>query len=245
MVIHSPRLRAAAPTLYFLGVLCLAVMGFVAAWPDMEATVFDAPTALMADEKLHSLDCPWVIAADEVGTVRARFTNPAAEADSFLVRMRVSRGFVSRYREEREQVTLQPHESREVAWSIAPDDAAYRRIVMVRVLATRCALQPARENACGVFVAGVRGVRGQWLFAVGVLAGVALVAAGALWWWLRHRPLGGRDHDAARRVGFLAVVAGASLATGMSGWWLVSHLLLIGVVIYLLVLLEQGALRDT
>jgi hypothetical protein len=198
-------------------VLGLAVMAFVSAWPDMEASVFDASTSLAADGKLQSLRCPWVISTNEVATVRARFKNSADRPASFLVRTRISRGFVTLVHQDSQQVRLEPNESRELSWPVAAEDAAYGRLVV-----------------------GVSGISGQWLFAAGVFVGLALVGAGAGWWWSQRRPLGARDLATARRVGLLALIVVASLITGMLSWWLVSHLLLIASALFLFILLEQA-----
>ena len=232
--------RALAPALFLAGVLWLAVMAFAAAWPDMEATVFDATTALAAKDRLRSLDCPWLMTADESTTVRATFTNDADRPASFLVRARTTRGFVTLVHEHSQQVTLAPNESRVLSWPVSAADAAYGRLVMARVLATRSAVGPARENACGILVVGVSGVGGQLLFVAGTLFGLALVGIGAGAWWSNHRPLGARDRRTARRAGVLAGTVIASLVTGMLGLWLISHALLVATFLVSLVLLEAS-----
>jgi len=222
-------------------VLWLAVMAFASAWPDMEASVFDSATTLMADAKLRTLRCPWIISADEEATVSAKFTNPTDKPVSFLVRTRVSRGFVTLVRQDSQVVKLAPRESRELSWPVAAADAAYGRLVMVRTLAMGSAARPARENSCGILVAGVSGIGGQGLFVAGVHAGFALMSPGAALW--RRRRLSVQDFGAVRRGAWLALMVVASLVTGMMGWWLASHLLLVGAALMAFVVLEAEVSR--
>lgn len=231
--------RLVAPTMFFVGLLCLAGMAFATSWPDMEASAFDSATSLSADAKLRSLRCPWAIAADEVGSVGVDFANPTERATSFLVRSRITRGFVTYVRQDSQQLTLDPHESRTIEWPITADDAAYGRVVMARVLATRSAAQPAREGACGVLVIGVTGVRGQWVVWAGVLLGAAMATAGAALWYRRRRPLRPRDRTIATRAGLLTTLVTASLLAGMLGWWPASHLLQIAALLSVVTILER------
>ena len=140
---------AAALTPFFVGVLWLAVMAFASAWPDMEASIFDSATTLMADAKLRTLRCPWIVSADEAATVSATFTNPTDTPVSFLVRTRVSRGIVTLVRQDSPVVKLAPKESRELSWPVAAADAAYGRVVTVRTLAMGSAARPARGVRSG------------------------------------------------------------------------------------------------
>lgn len=228
------------PTIFLLGVLLLAVMAFLSAWPDMEASVFDAATTLVADDPLQSLDCPIMMSTGETVQVKAGFENKTDRPVSFLVRTRISSGFVTLVRQDSQQVKLAPGEVRELSWPVAAEDAVYGRFVMARVLATRSAGQPARESSCGILVVGMRGIGGQWVFAAGVVLGALLMLIGAGGWWRQRRPLDGRELAIARRGGLLAVVVAASLLTGVLNLWLPSHLLLVAALLVCFVLLEQA-----
>ncbi|MFN2114321.1 MAG: hypothetical protein ACK2T6_01310 [Anaerolineae bacterium] len=240
---RAARRGSAGPALFFAGLALLAVLAFVSAWPDMEASVFDAGTSLAADEALRSMDCPVMIAADETSSVAASFANRSDRPESFLVRSRVTRGFITLVKEDTQQVHLEPGEERTLSWPIEADNAAYRRLVMARVLATRSAVHNAREGSCGVLVIGVTGISGQALFAVLLLAALALVAAGATDWWWRRRPLLPTEQDTVRRVGALAALVAASLVLGLLGWWLPSHLALVTAALYAVLLGEQTVTR--
>lgn len=238
----SPTLQRTtrlAPLLFFVGLAWLAVVAFAAAWPDMEAGAFDASTTLVADQPLRSLSCPLVLAADEERRVQARFDNPSDAPEAFLVRSRVSEGFVTVVREDSRQVALAPGGSTTLSWPVFASDAAYGRIVMVRVLATRSAVSPARQSACGILVVGIRGVPGRAIAAVAVLAGLAFVLAGAVHWRRAHRPPTPGDRRAAQRAGVLAAIVVASLVTGIGGLWLVSHLLLVVSALFAVLVVES------
>ena len=241
MLTNSPASSRLAPALFLIGLLWLAVLAFFSAWPDMEASVFDSGTASAADQRLQSLRCPWVITASETATVRATFVNRADRPASFLVRSRVSEGFQTIVREETEQVTVEPGGRRELAWPVSAADAVFDRIVMVRVLATRSAVSPAREKACGILVVGfpIQGIPGRWIFLGSILFGIALTGGGAHLWLSPRRPLRPKHQATARRAGLLAGGVISSLVVGLGGWWLVSHLLLIAAGLLVLLLLED------
>ncbi len=249
------RLGSASGVSFLIGVLGLAALACIAAWPDMEASVFDPDTAQAGNPAPGMLHCPVVLAADETGTVTARFANRSVVTDSFRVRGRVSRGYVSFWRQHSEQVVLPPGATRVVTWPVSVADAAYRRLILVRVMALPSARSPARQASCGILVVGVNGVPGRWLFAAALLLALSLLVAGALGWLRGQRDRGatgapgarrsvrealGQPKAAiARRLGFVALVVGSSLLAGLWGWWLASLLLLFVAVLAAVTLLEQ------
>lgn len=216
-------------------------MAFLTAWPDMEASVFDASTALMASEKLASLQCPVMVTAGDAAEVRATFANEADTPTSFLVRTRISQGFVTLVRQDSQVVRLGPRESVQLAWPIGADDAAYERLILARVFHTRSAAMPAREAACGILVLPTSGVRGGLVYALGLGTALACLGLGGAWWLAQRRPLGRREMRRARIVTGMTLILAASLATGMLGWWMASHLLQVLAALFLAVLVEQLA----
>ncbi len=216
-------------------------MAFLTSWPDMEASAFDSATALMASETLGTLRCPFMVAADETATVRASFANPADKPMSFLVRTRISQGFLTLVHQDSQLVRLDPHQSRELQWLATADDAAYDRLILARVFNTRNAVVPAREGFCGILVLPIAGIRGDLVWALGLLAVVGCLGLGGLWWWAQRRPLGRRERNRARVVAAMAAVLAASLVVGIPGWWMAGHLLLVLAVLFLAVLVEQLA----
>lgn len=217
-------------------------MAFLSAWPDLEASMFDPDTTLSAEHALSGLSCPLVLAANEVGNVRVNFVNPNTTRETFLVRSRISQGFLTLWREDRRPLSLAPGESRELSWPIRAGDAAYGRIVMVRILALRGSQLPARQASCGTLVAPWSGVPGRWLFVAPVLLGLTLVAAGSAWWWRAHPSPSERVRASARRGAWLLLVVLASLVAGVGGQWLPSHLLLILALLSAVISLEHSRL---
>ncbi len=234
--VRRPATRLAA-IFFYLGLLWLAVLGFASAWPDMEAGVFDNATVLVADEALRDLACPWLISQGEESAIHARFDNDADRPTSFLVRTRITEGFVTLVREETRQVSLAPGASETLTWPISASDAAYGRFVMARVLAMRGPGSPARQASCGILVLGPVGIPGRVIAFAAILLGLALTGGGAIAWWRPRMPLNEGHRMTAGRAGLLAAVVLASLVTGLAGAWIPSHLLSIaafGLVIGLL-----------
>jgi hypothetical protein len=240
MQTRSSHTHWLAPLLFLLGLLWLSVLAFLLSWPDMEASVFDTGTSLVADERLRALRCPYVITADEEAMVRVRFENEADRKASFLVRSRISRGYLTLVDEDTQQLNLAPGQAQSLEWPVSARDAVYGRVVMARVLAMRSAAGPARERACGILVLGPAGIPGRWILALSLLLGLALCGGGALWWWRQRRPLGFHARGTARRAGLLSFVVLASLVAGLLSLWLVSHLLLISAAGLALALLQQS-----
>lgn len=236
---RSRRLPTVGTALILLGLAALAVLAFVSAWPDMESSVFDASTALMADEALSGLRCPTLVTVDERASIGAVFHNPTRREQTFLVRIRISQGFVSLWRQDSRTVTLAPGQTRHLAWPITARDAAYGRLIMARVLAMSSADLAARQGHCGVLVLGLRGVAGRYVFGAGLAAAAACLVAGGLAWSTGRRPLRGRRLQAARAVGVVVAILVGSLVCGLHGWWMASHLLLLLAVLVPVAALER------
>jgi hypothetical protein len=226
--------------LFLAGLALLAALALASAWPDMEATVFDSATASVAGARLGTLHCPWMVTEHEAARLTATFRNQSARSESFLVRARISEGSVAYWRQASQVLTLAPGEARTLSWPVTADDAAYGRLILARVLAMGAGSGPARQAACGILILHVPGGRGDFLFALGLVCSGGLMALGLAGWAWRRR-LAGRSLAVTRAFGATALVVAASLAVGMLGWWLPSHLLLILSVIVLLAMLEGAS----
>ena len=214
--------------LYFAGILLGAVVAFLAVWGDLEASLFD--TLFKAEQPLASLSCPVLMTLDEDVTIEAAFTNRGERDENLLVRARVSQGFASLIREERQTLSLPPGGNDTAVFQVTADDAAWDRVVLARVTTTRNA--PYRRlvgSSCGVLLVPVRGVTGQqiWLSLIS-LSLILTILGGYLWQNGRSRPFPIHVQKIWRlMLAFAGLVGAAMLASLLQQWLLGGALLLI------------------
>ena len=223
--------------LFFAGLLLSFVLAAAFFWPDMEASLFDS--ALRAEESIERISCPLILTEADEGAVRVSFTNPVDRPVDFLVRARITDGFVTLFREHREVVELEANETRTLSYPVASEDAAYDRIILARVYSFRSFPMPAMDAACGILVLPISTVTGDQLVASGFGATWLLLLAGGFLWWRTDRPrLPGRRAPlyaafAVALVGQLAILA------GVLGSWGVGVLLILLTIIVVAALVEH------
>ncbi len=226
-----------------VGLLLLALMAFVFFWPDMEASLFDSSTTASADQALSGLRCPYVMTAAETAQIRAVFENPEEREISFIVRARISQGYVSLIRQDSEVVRIAPGERLEKRWPVTADDAAYGRLIMARIFATRSAASAAQQSSCGILLVNTTAVTGQTLVILGLAGSLLALVVGSGLWWQLERPLNERRRLAARDFGVVTLVVFSSMAAGMGGAWVLSLLLLILSLLLLGAMVERSVRR--
>jgi hypothetical protein len=226
--------------LFSLGLATALALAAAVVWADLEASTFDV-SLIGGSEPLSSLRCPVMMSRNETAQLTASVTNPSDRAVRLSVRAHISDGFVSLIREERELLELAPGETRRLSWAIAPQDAAYGRIVLARVHVLRAGPEhPHRQRSCGVLVLGLpfSGHAFAWLLAT---SSVAAMAAAAYGWW-RSRPSRLLRYDQGTLfMAVLTLLASAALVGAFGSWWIVgagilvvTALLLSAIVGYLL-----------
>lgn len=231
---HSPFTRTLSLGLFMGGLLLALALTLVALWPDLEASLFDS--ALGAERSLENLRCPIVVTPADAAAIQATFTNPFDRPVQFVVRANITQGFVSLQREEDTLLQLAPGEEATLSWPIAPQDAAYERLILARIFAFRSAPLPARARTCGILVVNNPLVSGKTIVAGAVsLSLLSLGVGAALWLGSVERQRWAAGHTAGRLAFLILLALGASLL----GWWAVSLVLLLLLLLLLAVLLER------
>ncbi len=211
---------------FFIGVLLGMFFAMMATWANFEAYLFDASTDSSA-LPLESLRCPILLNGDETGTVTATFANPAAWALRRTIDTHISHGFVLLMREERTRIDLEPGEKRTLQWTIAPEDAAWGRFILVRLHVQRIGPLPPRSGSCGVLVVDFPFGAGAQIVIAVVGISLLLMAVGAVL-WLRGTEAQNKD---LRPIDYLALAlapaALIALILSMIGLWFISAILLI------------------
>ncbi len=212
--------------IFFAGVLLGMFFTAMLTWADFEASLFDASTDSSA-LKLESLRCPVLLNGEETGTVTASFKNAADWALRRTIDTHISHGFVILMREERTRIDLQPGEKRALQWTIAPEDAAWGRFILVRLHVQRAAPLPPRSGSCGVLVLNIPFGTGTQITIAVVIISLLLIALGAVL-WLRGTEAQRKD---LRAADYLALALGPmtllALISSMLGGWFFSTILLV------------------
>jgi hypothetical protein len=217
--------RALGVLIFAVGVLSgMALLG-IAVWGDLEASLFDASTR--ADASLTTLRCPVMMTAQEIGRVSATFENPLERPVTFTIRAHISQGHVTLMREINSKLPLEPGETQTLEWTVTPDDAAYGRLVLIRVRVSAKYPLPSRDASCGILVVDLPYFTGNQITAFALAAIVLSMVVGAGLWVVANRPLRGLAHEVTRAMGVLATSILVGLVLGLLGQWLLGTLLLV------------------
>ena len=216
---RNRRLRTIGAILFSAGF----VIGFVIfagmVWADFEGAMFD--TAIRGEKRLRTLRCPVVISEKEMGTISATFHNSLDRPVQFAIRTRISQGFVTLMREEKALLPVDAGGTEGLQWTVTPDEAAYGRVILVKVLLMGNYPLPSRQATCGVLVLDVPFLTGSQALALGVSASLAFLALGGALWLFGSWPLEeGFELDLARGMGALAASVLVGMIAGFWGSWL-------------------------
>jgi hypothetical protein len=220
--------------LYALGIILGA--GFTAAivWANYEASLFDM--GLPADARVTSLRCPALITSGEEGMVTASFSNPSDRPVRRVIRANISDGFISFPRQIETRTLLEPGETRHLQWTVTPDDAAWDRLILVRIYVLRNTPLPSMTGTCGTVFVDLTGVRG-WQLSFILLVATILSIGGGFWlWYTRTRLPQGESVELTQPFTALGGMVLIGLLAALTGWWLVSAILLVLTVLLLIVL---------
>lgn len=213
----SKLARPLGALIFVLGVLTGLALAGIAIWGDLEATLFDSSIREEASLDLH---CPVMITRGQVVSVTASFNNPTDKPIPLIARAHVSLRHVTLMREEDKQISLAPGETQTLAWQVSADDAAYRRLILVKVRSFRYHPLPAREGACGIFVADLPYLSGDQLVILMVAVSIVGLIAGLGLWIAAGRSINKATPDESRAMGLLAGLVLFALLAGLAGWWL-------------------------
>ena len=210
--------------IYLIGLVFGLLVAIGAIWPDLEASLFDP--ALRFEEQLALRCHVFLTAADGLGEVRVTIANPSDERPARIpVRTRVSDGYVTLMREVNATLQLEPGGRDTLAYDISPSDAAYGRIILVRVLAFRSSPFRGGQATCGVLWLDTPLIPGGLLLALLLLVSLSGMGYGSYVVW-RNGRLSPRAAELSRfMLGVAGLVLIAMLA-GLLGWWLIGTIAL-------------------
>ena len=221
----NKTIRTLGVLIYSVGVLLgMALLGIVV-WGDFESAMFD-PT-IKQDAPLNTLRCPVMMTKTETGTVTATFTNPLDRPIELYIRAHISEGYVTLMREINTELPLDVGETKPLEWTVTPDDAAFGRLILVKVTVNRKYPLPSRQGTCGILVVGLPYFTGNQIFTFALVASLLSMVAGAGLWVNANRPLSGPGLDVTRAMGTLAGFVLVGTIVGLRGSWMFSGLIFV------------------
>jgi len=199
------------------GSLLFFLIGILSIWGEIEASFFNA--ALRQMEPLSTLKCPIVITPNEEAFVSASFSNPTEKRLDLVVRTYVTSGYVTLMNEYISEVSLLPDETKVLKVPIRPEDAAYNRLVLVRMHQLKHVPLPYRNASCGVVLVKVPFLSGnQFVFSM-ITLGMLLSTGGIGLWTKNAKPI--LMHR--RRIFWAMVIFSATSFTitlaALLNWW--------------------------
>jgi len=199
------------------GMFLLVFLGIISISGEVEATFFNA--GLKSDEPLSTLHCPAVITNNEVGIVSGNFYNPSDKIINMEVRTYVTDGYVTLMDEIIINFILGPGENKIVEVPVTAEDAAYNRIVMVRMHQMKRIPLPYQNAACGIVVVNLPFLTGMQFIILTIGLGVLLSAGGITLWAVNAKPIVWDRLRNFQAMIFLTVTAIASTVTSLLNLW--------------------------
>jgi len=215
--------RSLGSILLVLGTSFLAFLGFISIWGDIEAFVFNA--AIRSEQSLSAFRCPAIITPKDDPFVAARISNPSDRELEMLIRTNISDGFVILMREVFTTTTLKPGESELIRVPINTEDAAYDRVVLIRMHQISRGSLPYRNASCGVIVFNIPWITGRQLV-ITLLGSGATLSIGALIILSTIQQKSSKSELINFRllIGFVMISLLLAIL-GLQGWWLIGLLL--------------------
>ena len=222
-------------------VLGLTLSGAMA-WAEIEAILYNQRSA---ESSLKTLQCPLMLADGEPGTITAAFTN----STDVLITASVSAVFshVGGEITRDELLTLQPSETQERVWNVGAGELIFKRLILVNILARYQHKLPTQGSTCGIVVFNAPGRSGMQTLGIAFALGTISILLGAGLWFLGNRPLAGLIRNISSAGATLGVFVITAMLTSVPRWWgltgffTVASLLIVGVIITDLILFPSAA----
>jgi hypothetical protein len=219
--------------IYSLGVLFGMLLAGASVWGNFEAFLFD--NRLPAEETISRMSCPLLITSSETGTITASFSNPSDRSAQTTVRAHITDGMFSLMREIDTRLQLEPRETKQLEWTVYPEDAAWERFILVRIYSIRSTPLPSRTGSCGIIVVNVPFFSGSQIVALTAITSLLAMFAGLGIWNSANRPLSSQKRYARQIMVVLAALIIIGLVLSIFRLWLIGGILLVFTVLVIVV----------
>jgi hypothetical protein len=216
---------------YTVGAAVGLFLILIAAWADMESSVYGFPR--LAGAGLRGLQCPILMTRGETATISFQLSNPTDDRISPSVKTQISTPLVPE--EFLENLRLTPGETTTLKWPVDPGNIDMERFIFAKVLLFSSYPVPSQEATCGIFILDLPG-SGRVLLPI--LIALSLLSMG--WGLYQIGRLRAFNHWLRRHRGplvFLAVIVVIGLVFSFLGGWIPSLLVLVLAVFMILILL--------
>lgn len=210
-------LRIIGITTLILGALLFVYIGIISVWGELEASFFNA--GLRSEEPLETLSCPAVITSSETAAVSGTFYNPFDKTANMEIRTYVTAGFVTLMNEFITTFTLEPGNTKIVEVPIIPEDAAYERVIMVRMHQMKRIPFPYQNASCGIVVINFPLLTGAQFITLILSLGTVLTAGGITLWAVNSKPIVWLRLKIFVAMIIFALTSASIAAVGLMGIW--------------------------
>jgi hypothetical protein len=228
---------SASVIIFLVGAFIGMALLVITVWADLEASIFDS--SIKGEKSIRSMSCPIIMTTNEVGEVQASFTNNYERTIKPAVRVHVSDGFVTYMREENIHFELAPQETKQLSWTVTPEDAAFGRFILVKVYRFQQNRIPSYQATCGIYVVDIDGLSGSQITWAALALSFVGMTGGATAFSLIDRPLKNTRKSVASAMIAFGVFLVAGFVMSYLGFWLLGVLSLITLILILFGCLVQ------
>ena len=213
MRLRSFLLSMLAALLFLAGVLLQLSLSASVVWAEVEASIYGTQ---MAGGGLN-LNCPLMLAPSESSRVTAAITNSLDEPALPTITTEISK--VGGMQSLRQTLSLAPHETRIVQWSVNPSDVIFSRLILVNVIQGRYGDLDPQHGFCGILIFNLFSLTGNESFGLMFIGGILMIIIGGTLWRRIHEPLDDSADQTIKVCGALAGVTTLALLSALPRWW--------------------------
>jgi uncharacterized membrane protein YeaQ/YmgE (transglycosylase-associated protein family) len=207
---------------FMLSALIAAALLGIAVWGDVEASMFDL--SYKGEENLGTLSCPVLITPRDNAEFSASFSNPFDRNIKPSVKVHISSGHLTLMQEENVKFQLAPAESKQLSWSVDPEDAVYGKMVLVKVFQFPTHPIPSKDATCGILVLDIPTLTGKQIVTGALTTSIIGLVGSTAGWKLNNQLMTKRQRESYRAMGILAATLIIGLAASILGYWLIGSL---------------------
>ncbi len=201
------------------GVLFELSLSLGVAWGEVETRVYTTQPEQAASLQMK---CPLMLSPTESGLVSVTITNTLDESATPNLTVDFSRPGGDQ--QVIQTLSLAPHETRTVQWTVDASDTIYDRLILVSILQSRykgsqSGELSARQGTCGILLLSLFGLKGSETFRLLFAAGLAFLLAGSGLWLHAHPELDEQNRSLAHAGLVLAILSTLGLLSSLPRWW--------------------------
>jgi hypothetical protein len=170
------------------------------------------------------MECPFILAGGEVGTISVTLTNPHEKEIEPLFQVAIgSERTFSLFRYFRERKYIPAGESQTMQWTVSGEDAVYKHFILVQVYQFSAFKTTNRSGSCGILYLDVP-LSGTTVLILAITVSIVGMALGTILWLRLYKALPGHKARAPRIMIVVAASATLTMVTGILGIWLLGIL---------------------